>query len=78
MTALRRAEAKVQSQEKQLQQILNALPAAVYTTDKDGFVTYFNPAAQTIAGRTPEIGKDQWCVTWRLRDSTGQPLARKP
>ena len=46
--------------------LAQALPVAVYTTDAAGFVTFFNDAAATLAGRRPEIGRDRWCVTWRL------------
>jgi PAS domain S-box-containing protein len=46
--------------------VLDALPAAVYTTDATGRITYFNEAAAELAGRRPEIGKDTWCVTWRM------------
>jgi PAS domain S-box-containing protein len=54
--------------------ILEALPAAIYTTDADGIVTFCNRAAAELAGREPEIGKDQWCVTWRLRRADGSAL----
>jgi len=74
VTKVRLAEKEVERKEKQLQQILDALPAAVYTTDADGNIAYFNPAAETLAGRTPELGTDQWCVTFRLRDPQGNPL----
>jgi PAS domain S-box-containing protein len=74
VTALRRAEDALREKERTLRQILDALPAAVYTTDRDGSVTYFNPAAEKLAGRTPSLGADQWCVTWRLRDPKGEPL----
>jgi PAS domain S-box-containing protein len=74
VTALRQAEHTVKEREIRLQQVLDALPAAVYTTDAAGKVTYFNPAAETLAGRTPNIGVDEWCVSWRLRDCDGNPL----
>jgi PAS domain S-box-containing protein len=74
VTKVRHAEKEVARKERQLQQILDALPAAVYTTDEGGNITYFNPAAETLAGRKPELGKDQWCVTFRLRDPEGNPL----
>jgi PAS domain-containing protein len=45
---------------------LDDLPAAIYVTDANGFVTYFNPAFIGFAGRTPAVGQDRWCVTWRL------------
>src|SRR6476660_8464428 len=46
-------------------ELLDALPMAVYTTDANGRITFFNQAAVELSGRTPEIGSDQWCVTWR-------------
>ena len=53
---------------------LEALPAAVYTTDPDGKITYYNRAAAALAGREPEIGKDEWCVTFRLYSTDGKVL----
>lgn len=53
---------------------LDALPAPVYVTDTAGALTYFNPACVEFAGRTPEIGKDRWCVTWRLYTDEGEFL----
>jgi len=50
------------------------LPAAVYTTDAGGRITYYNKAAAEMAGRKPQLGVDQWCVTWRLYDADGNPL----
>jgi PAS domain S-box-containing protein len=56
-------------------QLLDALPAAIYTTDAAGRITFFNRAAVEFSGRTPEIGSDQWCVTWRLYWPDGRPMA---
>lgn len=55
-------------------ELLDALPAAIYTTDAAGRLTYYNSAAVQLAGRTPEIGSDEWCVTWRLYRPDGTPL----
>jgi PAS domain S-box-containing protein len=55
--------------------LLDALPAAVYTTDATGRITFFNRAAVEFSGRTPEIGSDRWCVTWRLYWPDGRPMA---
>jgi len=55
-------------------QLLEALPAAVYTTDASGRITFFNEAAVELAGRRPELGRDLWCVSWRLCRSDGTPL----
>ncbi len=67
------AEAKLRESEHQLQELLAAIPAAIYTTDAEGKITYFNEAAVEMAGRTPVIG-DQWCVTWKLYWPDGTPM----
>jgi PAS domain S-box-containing protein len=53
--------------------VLEALPAAVYTTDAEGLITFYNQAAVDLAGRKPTLG-DQWCVTWKLYRPDGTPL----
>ncbi len=55
-------------------ELLDALPAAIYTTDAAGRLTYYNAAAVQLAGRQPKIGSDEWCVTWRLYWPDGTPL----
>jgi PAS domain S-box-containing protein len=54
--------------------VLDAIPAAIYVTDRDGTLTYFNAACVELAGRTPEGGADKWCVTWKLYTTEGEPL----
>jgi len=53
---------------------LDTLGVAVYTTDADGAITYYNEAAITLWGRRPELG-EQWCGSWRLYWPDGRPLA---
>ncbi|WP_244919984.1 sensor histidine kinase [Rhizobium grahamii] len=60
--------------DEEMRQVLEALPAAVYTTDAHGKITYFNRAAAELAGREPIVGQDEWCVTFRLFTADGQPL----
>jgi len=55
-------------------QLLDALPAAIYTTDAAGRITFYNQAAVELAGREPRLGTDQWCVSWRLLLPDGTPL----
>jgi PAS domain S-box-containing protein len=74
VTALKHAQAEIRRKDEQLRQVLDALPAAVYTTDAAGKITYFNRAAAEFAGREPEVGKDEWCVTFRLFSPDGKPL----
>jgi PAS domain S-box-containing protein len=54
--------------------VLDALPAAIYTTDAAGRINYYNRAAANLAGREPTLGEDEWCVTWRLYTPDGTPL----
>ena len=55
-------------------QALDRIPAALYVADAEGTVTYFNKACVTLAGRTPEVGRDKWCVTWRIYTPDGEFL----
>src|SRR5579862_3249323 len=55
-------------------EVLDALPVAIYITDAEGRLTYFNPAAEKLSGRKPELGVDRWCVTWKIFDAGGMPL----
>jgi PAS domain S-box-containing protein len=57
-----------------LREALDELPAAIYVTDADGVVTYFNPACIDFTGRRAEVGQDRWCVTWRLYTNAGEFL----
>ncbi len=54
--------------------VLDQLPVPIYTTDAQGQVTYWNRACVDVAGREPELGKDRWCVTWRLYTMDGEFL----
>ena len=68
---VRLALAALRGDPDQLQASLDALPAAIYVTDADGWVTYFNRACADFAGREPRPGQDRWCVTWRLYTEGG-------
>jgi PAS domain S-box-containing protein len=74
ITEQKRAEAALRDSERRLQDLLAAIPAAIYTTDAAGKITYYNEAAVEFAGRRPTIGSDQWCVTWKLYWPDGTPL----
>src|SRR5436190_22540552 len=54
--------------------LLDVLPAAIYVTDADGRITYYNQAAADLAGREPRLGTDEWCVSWRLYSMDGRPM----
>jgi PAS domain S-box-containing protein len=73
VTAAKLMEDRIRESEQQMRQLLEALPAAVYTTDAAGRITFYNKAAAEMAGRTP-LGGEEWCVTWRLYTPDGTPL----
>jgi len=51
--------------------VLDELPAPIYIADNDGNVTYWNRACVTLAGRVPQLGRDRWCVTWKIYTTAG-------
>jgi PAS domain S-box-containing protein len=71
---LERALGAVLAGDQALREALDELPAAIYVTDADGLITYFNPACLDFTGRRPEVGRDRWCVTWRLYTNAGEFL----
>lgn len=54
--------------------LIEGLPAAIYTCDTEGRITFFNQAAADLWGRVPEIGKDLWCGSLKVFDASGLPL----
>lgn len=55
-------------------QILQGLPAATYTCDSQGRITFYNEAAAKLWGREPKIGIDLWCGSWKIFKTDGSPL----
>jgi PAS domain S-box-containing protein len=53
--------------------MLEALDVAVYTTDREGRLTFFNDAAAAFWGRRPELG-ELWCGSYRLFYPDGAPM----
>jgi PAS domain S-box-containing protein len=60
--------------EARYRELIHALPAAVYTCDREGRITLYNEAAAELWGRHPEIGKDLWCGSWKIYQPDGTPL----
>ncbi len=54
-------------------EFLEALDAAVYTTDAAGRITFYNSAAAKLWGRKPDLG-ELWCGSWRIYRPDGEPL----
>jgi len=64
ITALREVEGRYRD-------LMHSLPAAIYSTDKDGRITLYNEAAVELWGRQPEIGRDMWCGSWKIYEADG-------
>ncbi|MEP7234162.1 MAG: PAS domain S-box protein [Ignavibacteriota bacterium] len=54
--------------------LVDGLPIAFYTCDKEGVITYYNQAAAQLWGREPVIGKDMWCGSWKIFWTDGSPV----
>ena len=57
-----------------LETLIQALPAAIYATDAAGRITFFNEAAAELWGCRPELGKSEFCGSWKLYWPDGRPL----
>lgn len=55
--------------------LLEDSPVAVYTCDRNGYLTFFNQAAVKLWGHTPAIGKDLWCGSWKVYNPDGSPMS---
>ena len=73
VTDRRRAEEALRESEQKLRDLITSLPAAVYMTDAQGRITFYNPACVSLCGRHPELGVDRWCIVRKLRPD-GTPL----
>jgi PAS domain S-box-containing protein len=57
-----------------LAQVLQAVPTAIYTTDARGRITFYNAAAIKLWGCSPELGRSEFCGSWRLFWPDGRSL----
>ena len=53
---------------------IEAVPAAVYMTDADGRLTFYNEAAAELWGCRPELHESKFCGSWKLYWPDGTPL----
>jgi PAS domain S-box-containing protein len=60
----------------QFRRFLDTLPAAAYTCDNDGLITYFNRRAAELWGREPKLmdPADRFCGSFKLFAVDGTPL----
>ncbi len=60
--------------ERELSNLVEALPVAVYMTDAEGRITRYNQAAVDLWGCRPTLGTARWCGSWRLYWPDGRPM----
>ncbi len=75
VTERKRTDEALKTSEQRYRELVNALPAAVYTCDTDGRITLYNGAAAALWGREPDVSSDRWCGAWRLYEADGRVLA---
>ena len=63
-----KVEQALKESEARYRNLLQLLPAAVYTCNAQGYIELFNDAAVDLWGRKPEVGKDMWCGSWKIFD----------
>lgn len=55
-------------------EVFEEFACPVYTTDADGWLTYYNEAAADLWGYHPELGRTRWCGCWRIFTTDGKVL----
>jgi PAS domain S-box-containing protein len=72
--ARREREESIRESEQRYVDLIEAMGLAVYTTDAEGVLTYYNEEAAVLWGRHPVIGAERWCGSWRMLRPDGTPL----
>src|SRR5688572_16246653 len=72
-------EPQLRHSDLEFRRLLEYLPAAAYTCDADGLITYFNARAVELWGRAPALsaGADRFCGSLRLFAANGTPLSHE-
>jgi PAS domain S-box-containing protein len=71
---LKRSNERLRTKEAGFRQLLDALPAAIQTTDTLGRITYCNAAAVELWGARPQLGRDTRHRLYRLFYTDGRPM----
>ena len=77
ITEKKRAERRLRESEERLARIVETVADAIVLCDRDGKITFANPAAELIFGASPDalIGEDYGAAHWNLTRSDGAKLS---
>jgi PAS domain S-box-containing protein len=67
-------QATPQGTDPDFKEFVHDSPIAIYSCDRQGYITYFNEAAVKLWGRRPEIGRDLWCSSWKIYYPNGSSM----
>lgn len=74
ITELRNVQQQMREGRRVGRRVMEALPAAIYTTDAEGRLLYFNKAAEQLWGVAPQLGEQHWCGSWKITWPDGTPV----
>jgi PAS domain S-box-containing protein len=76
LTQQKRAETELRVSDARFSRLLEKLPAAAYTCDRDGLITCYNDQAVELWGRSPRLNDptDRYCGSYKLFASDGSPM----
>ena len=79
VTARRLGEEALRGSELRFRRLIEKLPAAAYTCDADGLITFFNEQAVALWGRAPRLHdpSDRYCGSFKLFSGDGVPIAHE-
>jgi len=74
VTEQKKLDQALKESEARYRQLVQTLDVPLYMTDDEGRITLYNKAAVDLWGRTPDIGKDYWCGSFKILKPDGSPL----
>lgn len=70
-------EAALRETQRRYRQLVESVPAALYTCDRDGRIQLYNDAAVELWGRRPTADMAAWCAACRVLHPDGTPIPQE-
>lgn len=67
-------EAALRETQRRYRQLVESVPAALYTCDRDGKIQVYNDAAVELWGRRPSDETGLWCAAYKVLHPDGTPI----